>query len=327
MRLPVVVLLPTLALVAMFAGPARAESVVHAVLPTKSSPAAVVDAELAAMMMRVTLQERGVVLVPASAVATAVAANQTACGQSPVACARLVGRATGAARVVASELFDDGGVLELRVVVVEVGTTGDPGPWRSFAAADRATLGVQAQQAAVQVVLPTSFFGLLAVKMAPGAEILVDGVARDRTPLFSPIELSVGRHEVEVRAGRLVPWRGHINIGIERVTTITLCAPRDAITDKCGPPPSAPSPLVQMREPLLYGGLAAAGLGAIGIVGGSVAAGNAARAQKDFAEGDVSPETRDEALGAQSVAIACFVVGGLAFVGGVVAAAVSTIVE
>ena len=328
MRFSVVVLLLASAWALFVAAPARAEPQVFAVLPTQSAKDDAVDAELVANVMRAALQEQALALVPADAVTSSAQVNQTACQQSPIACARLVGKATGAGRVVASELFRAGAGYELRVVVVDVKSGAEPGAWRSFRADDRGSLGLVAQQAVVQVARPEAFFGRLTVTMSPGAEVIVDGVARDRTPLFAPLQLSVGRHEVEVRSGRLVPWRGFVTIGLEQLTTITLCAPDDAITDRCGPPRVArTTTTTSLRQPLLVTGGIAAGVGAIGLVVGSIAAGGAAGALQRYGNGEVTAETRDAAQTSQAVAVASFVVGGVGFVGGVITLAVSTMVE
>jgi hypothetical protein len=203
----------------------------------------------------------------------------------------------------------------------------EAGPWKSFPAKDRAALGLVAQQAVVQVARPEAFFGRLTVTMSPGAEVIVDGVARDRTPMFAPLQLSVGRHEVEVRAGRLVPWRGYVDISLEQLKTLTLCAPDDAITDRCGPPPKAPSSQTSLRQPLLITGGVATGVGVIGLIAGSVAAGSAAGALQQYENGEATVARRDAALTAQGVAIASFVVGGVGFVGGVVTLAIATNME
>lgn len=326
MRAPSLLLPVALALLSSWSGAAHAGRMVFAVLPTKAGPEAVTDAELATNLMRIALQERRLMLVPAASVAASVAANQAACAQSPVACARLVGQETGATRVLASELFAQGGVLDLRVVVVDIASETEPGPWRSFLAADRVMLGVQAQQAAVQLAQPEAYFGRLSVTMAPGAEVLVDGVARDRTPLFAPLQLTVGRHEVEVRAGRLVPWRGFVSIGLEQTTTLTFCAPGDAIVTECTEPDGMATIGVSQQSLQIGGGIAA-GVGVLALIGGTVAAGAASRALHDFANGDATAERRDAATFAQSAAITCFAVGGVGFVGGVVTLAVSTMVE
>jgi hypothetical protein len=328
MRFSVVVSLLASAWLLVVAAPARAEQQAFAVLPTQSAKDDIVDAELVANVMRAALQEQGLTLLPADAVTSAAQANETACQQSRVACARLVGKATGAGRVVASELFHAGAGYELRVLVVDVNSGAEPGAWRSFKANDRGSLGLVAQQAVVQVARPEAFYGRLTVTMSPGAEVIVDGVARDRTPLFAPLQLSVGRHEVEVRSGRLVPWRGFVTIGLEQLTTITLCAPDDAVTDRCGPPRTLRgTPTTSLRDPLLITGGIATAVGAVGLVVGTIAAGGASGALQRYANGDVTATTRDAAQTSQAVAIASFVVGGIGFVGGVVTLAVSTMVE
>jgi hypothetical protein len=324
MRVPVVVTLLIAAGAVCVAAPARAAQTVLAVLPTQSGVDDAVDAELVTNMMRAALAEQDLTLAPAPAVTSSATTNRTACQQSPIACARLVGAEIGAARVVASELFRDGGGFDLRVVVVDVKSGAEPGPWKSFKASDRTSLGLVAQQAAVQVARPEAYFGRLTVTMSPGAEVIVDGVARDRTPMFAPLQLSVGRHEVEVRAGRLVPWRGYVDISLEQLTTLPLCAPDDAVTNRCNRPTAKAD--TDWREPTGIAGAIGASAGAVGLVAGGGALVMANAAHETFAQ-TASRESYDAMRGWETKATVGFVLGGVLVVAGMTAWTISMVVE
>jgi hypothetical protein len=321
------------------ARPAGAEDGPFAVLPTHGAGGVTAEAEMASTMMRLALQEQSVAQVPAAAVQASADGNETACQQSAVACARLVGRETGATLVVASELWSQGGTLELRLAVVDVRAGGVAGHWQSFTARDKAALGRVAQHAVLALVAPQTVFGRLTVVTAPGAEVLVDGVARDRTPMLAPLELSVGRHELEVRYGRLTPWRGFVEISMDTPTVLPLCERDGALTDACGDAtssatttPTAPTPSPKsappgLRGPLSVGGVVGVGVGAVGVVVGTLAAGAAGAALEDFADGEVTAAQRDDALAAQGLAAGSFVVGGVALAAGAAALTASLWME
>jgi hypothetical protein len=325
--------------VAAFAVAAQADGNVVAVLPTQGTGGTRAEAELTSSMMRLALQKQAVAQVPAAAVQASATFNGTACQQSAVACARLVGRATGATRVVASELWDDGGTLELRLALVDLGAGGAAGTWRTFTAADKVALGRIAQQAVLALVVPEASVGRLTIALTPGAEILVDGVARERTPMLAPLELAVGRHEIEVRLDGRVPWRGFVEIAMDASMVLRLCERAGALTDVCADAPTA-SPATTaaatattgaapraLRAPLSVGGFVGLGVGALGVVVGSVAAGAANASFEEYGAGRVTATQRDDALGAQGVAAGSFVVGAVALVAGTAALTASLFVE
>ncbi|MDP2343060.1 MAG: hypothetical protein Q8O67_19040 [Deltaproteobacteria bacterium] len=307
-------------LVSLFSVASHADGDVFAILPTEGNGGVTSEAEMATQLMTIALQEQSLALVPPATVREAAILHEATCGQSPVACARLVGPAVGATKVIASELWDQAGALELRLVVVDVRAGVEPGPWQSFQAKDKAALGVVAQQAVLSLVVPDAFSGSLGISMEPGAEILVDGVARDRTPLVSALKLPVGRHEIEVRYGNAAPWRGFVEVAMEKSQELRLCVKAKAVVDDCGPVKG------DGMDPLLVGGLAGAGLGAAGLVTGTVSLMMKNQAFNDFEERGRADSSN--AIGPlQAVAVAGLGIGTILLVGGAAVAATSMIIE
>ncbi len=312
-------LLSVLALALSTTNDAHAAEIVYALMPTQSSAGASTDAAFVSHMMRVTLQENGAPLVHPEPVAAAIAAHQASCAQSPVTCARLVGQETGATRLVGSELVVLAGALELRVFVVDLGV--EAVRWRSYSATDHASLGEQAQRAVLEIVRPDANTGQLSVSMAPGAEIVVDGVFVERTPMLSPVSVSVGRHEVEVRTGRLVPWRAVVDVALGKLHTLTLCVRGDTVVQTCSDArptsPGTASATTQQRppRPLFVAGSVLAGIGLVGVVVGAVAAVIAGDVADAYAAGEVSGALRDAAVAGQTTSIAAFAVGATGLLG------------
>ena len=190
---------------------ALAAGSVYAVMPTQGV-GATAEAVVVGQTMRLALQEQSLALVPAPAVEAAVAVQTAACSQSVMACGRLVGAQTGATHAVVSELWDQAGMLELKVAIVDVRVDVAP-EWSTWRTANAAELGPLSKRAVLNLVVPEALAGRLSVQeLGAGADIIVDGVARDRTPLLSPIKLSEGRHEVEFRLGTARPLRTSASI-------------------------------------------------------------------------------------------------------------------
>ena len=305
--------------VSLFAFATHAEGDVFAVLPTEGNGGVASEAEMASRLMTIALQEQSLALAPAEKISAAVEANAVACRQSPLACARLVGAAVGASKVVASELWDQAGALELRLLIVDVRTGLEPA-WQSFQAKDRAALGGVAQQAVLSLVIPAAFTGLVGVTLEPGAEILVDGVARDRTPLLSPLKLSVGRHEVEVRYGALAAWRGFVDVTMDKAQELHLCTNATAVVDDCGP--VKPEGL----KPLFIGGVVGVGVGAVGLVVGAIGLVVKNSALEEY-KNTATIEAHDAIGSSQTLAVTGFAVGTVLVVGGVLATVASMMVE
>lgn len=223
-------LLSTLAL--LLATTASAAGNLYAVLPTQGVGAAA-EAELATRTMTLALQDQSLAMVPTGPMQDALAAQTAACSQSVVACGRLVGTATGATHVIISELWDQAGTLELKVAMLDVRSESPP-PWTSWRTENAADLGNLAKRAVLSAVVPDALSGTLSFnQLAAGADIMVDGVARDRTPLISPMKLLEGRHAIEVRVAGKTPWRQTVDIHAGQNQALPVCVRGDAVTSSC----------------------------------------------------------------------------------------------
>jgi hypothetical protein len=309
------------------ASAARADGDKFAVLPTQGTGGVTTEAEMVQKVMFLTLQERSLNLSLPDAVSNATVVHGSACSDTQVACARLVGPDVGASKVVASELWSQMGAFQLRLVVVDVRSGGDPGAWQSFNAKDQAALA-QVAEDAVLAALHLESFGSVGIKMEPGAEILVDGIARQNTPLLRPLELSVGRHELEVRYGNRAPWREFVEVQKDEAREIALCTRDDAVVECVA---GASAPTTPPGPPLLAvaGGIGA-GVGAVGLVVGAVFGGMAAASYGEFVStngGDLTAGQRDAVRGNRDVAVASALVGGALVVAGGAVAATSMVLE
>ena len=302
-----------------FSSSARADGDVFAVLPTQGTGGVTSEAEMAGNLMRIALQEQSLALVPADTVRSAAVVHEAACLQSPVACARLVGAAVGASKVIASELWDQAGALELRLVVVDL-RAGSESAWQSFQAKDKAALGPVAQQAVLSLVVPQAFFGTVGITMLPGAEILVDGIARDRTPLVAPLKLAVGRHELEVRYGTAAPWRGYVEVAMEKTHAVRLCVKAEAVVDDCGDEKGPRS------NALFLGSAVGAGVGVASVVSGGVLALLAASSLSAYGN-SADVEDKNNATTFQTISVVTFGVGGILVAAGGAGAAASMWLE
>jgi len=195
---------------------------------------ATTEATLVTQVMRLALQEQSLALVPAAQTESAAVAHGVACGQSVIACGRLVGESTSATHVIVSELWDQAGALELKVALVDVRIDAQPA-WQTHRAPTAEALGPIAKRAVLALVAPDALAGLLSVKGDRGLAVLVDGVEKDKTPLVAPVRLAAGQREVELRATGATPLRTMITIESQRTTTITACVKDGAVVkDACG---------------------------------------------------------------------------------------------
>lgn len=205
---------------------------VYAVMPTQGV-GATVEARLVAETMHLALQEQSLALVPVNAVEAGVAAERAACGQSVVACGRLVGARTGATHAVLSELWDQAGTMELKVAIVDVRVDVAP-EWKSYKTANAAELHPLAKWAVLNLVVPDALAGRLSIgKLEAGAEIVVNGVVRDRTPTIAPLKLMAGQYDVEIRLGTKTPLRETVVIQAEQTTTLYVCVRDNVLTKNC----------------------------------------------------------------------------------------------
>ena len=313
----------TIACLSAWSGSAHADGDVFAVLPTVGTGGVTLEAELATNVMRGALQEQSLALVPANTIRDAVAANALAC-QAPFVCARMIGEQTGATRVIASELWDQAGQFELRVAVVDTRSTADP-TWQSYPAGDKAALSTVAEEAVLALAVPEAFKGTLFVTMAAGAEVLVDGVYRDTTPTAQAISLSVGRHEVEVRAGETKPFRDFVTIELGQQKKLSLCEKSGALVSVGCEEAAGGS----MRNTLWTGGMIGAGAGAVVTAAGAVmlglASGTLAAYQAD--KDNVTSGNVANATGMNAGGIAAVVAGGAILAVGAVTTGVSMVME
>lgn len=311
-------------LCALTALPAAATGDVFAVLPTVSTGGVTLEAELATNVMRGALQEQSLAMVPANTVQDAVAVNALAC-EVPIACARLVGAATGATRVIASELWDQAGQFELRVAVVDIHASADPS-WTSYPAADKAALSNVAEEAVLALAVPEAFKGTLLVSAVAGATIVVDGVERDIAPMKSPIDLSVGRHDLEVRTAQGT-FKDFVAVKLGQETRLSVCTLNGVLTSKgCTEEAASPG---GMKSTLFTTGMVGSGVGAAALVTGSLLLVLASNAVTDYSS-DVEKVTDDNARGASTLnvgGIAALAVGGAALAVSAVVTGTSMVME
>lgn len=307
--------------VTLLCSASRADGELFAVLPTESNGGVNSEAEMTGRLMAMALQEQALAVVPAETVRAAVTAHGLACSQSVEACARLVGASVRASKAIVSKLWGQAGTLELRLQVVDVRTGGKPGPWQSFEAKDRASLGLVAEQGLLSMVVPAGLSGTLSVILAPGAEILVDGIVRDRTPLLTPLKLSVGRHEVEVRYGTLSPWRSFMDINLHGLDVLRLCTTATAVVEDCGVGKE------EGLKPLLVGGLIGVGVGILGLTVGSAFLVAGQVAKDDFRNSEKTIDAGYHTQLYEQISAAAFSVGAVTVLAGAAAVGGSVFFE
>jgi hypothetical protein len=295
-------------LLALAACPAYAAGNVYAVLPTQGV-GATAEAGLTAQVMRLALQEQSLALVPAAATDAAVSAHAVACGQSTVACGRLIGAAVSATHVIVSELWDQAGVLELKVALVDVRVDLAP-VWHTHRAHSADGLSATAKAAALALVAPDALKGALSIKGPPGIDIVVDGVVVDKTPLIAPVRAAAGQREIELRLAKKTPLRTMVTIETARTASLVVCARGDAlVTDGCGDGDGGGPPVLT---------IAGAGVAGLGVVGGVIAGVLGALAQSTY-DAIASPDDVgkvDEARALRGAALGAGVVGAALVVGG-----------
>jgi len=283
---------------------ASAAGNVFAVLPTQGV-GATAEAVLVTQVMRLALQEQSLAMVPAQQTESAVVAHAVACGQSAIACGRLVGEATSATHVIVSELWDQAGALELKIALVAVRVDGAP-VWQTHRAKSADEVGPVAKRAVLALVAPDALSGLLSVTGDTGVEVVVDGVVAERTPLVSPVKLAAGQREIELRLAGHRPLRTTVAIESQRTTSIVVCAKDGAVVrDACGD-----GAAVAPMSPLVIAGSAGVGLGVVAGVGAVVAAIAAESAYAAF-DADRAEEDANAYFGWRTVGIASGIAGGV----------------
>jgi len=207
---------------------ALAAGTAYAVLPTQAV-GAVAEVPPLAQVMHLALQQESAALVSM----TFVEAGMAACSLAEVACARLVGAQTGATHAVLSQVWDQAGVTELKVAIVDVQADLPP-EWHAYRAKSAVELTRLAKWAVLSLVVPDALAGQLSIgELEAGADVIVDGVARGQTPLMAPLRLTEGHHEVEIRLGTNVPLRQNVVIQPQASTVLDVCVRGDALRTDC----------------------------------------------------------------------------------------------
>lgn len=288
---------------------------VYAVMPTQGV-GATAEALLVGQTMHLSLQEQSLALVPQKTIEAGVMAERAACGQSVVACGRLVGGQTGATHAVLSELWDQAGTMELKVAIVDVRVDVAP-EWTSYKTANAAELGPLSKWVVLNLVVPDALAGHLSVrKLEAGAEIVVDGVVRDRTPTIAPLKLTAGRHDVEIRLGSKTPLRDSVVIQAEKTTILEVCVHNDVLSKDCAEGGGFPV-VTTVGGVLVVAGVTSGAVAALSFM-------QAETAHKDFIaeteKGDTSPRW-------QAIGVAAGIGGGVLLIAGGAAIAVGLMSE
>jgi len=255
-----------------------AEGDVFAVLPTEATGDAGPEAQIATSMMTRALQRESLMLASADDVSRAVAANEAACTQSLIACARLVGAKVKATKVIVSSLWATAdGTWELHLTAVDLASGAEPAPMQTFVTAERSEIGAIAEREALAVI-GRGASGWLSVTLqgADQGSLLVDGRVIDALPLAADKRILAGRRAVEVRAPGLTPWQGHVDVATGAVATVALhVVGTDIVAVDTAASTGGPDGLV-------IAGIVGAGVGVAGIALGVFADIQQAAAQERF---------------------------------------------
>lgn len=313
-----------LALCVMWSTSSLAAGNVYAVLPTQGA-GATTEAALAGQTMRLALQEQSLALVPQSQVEAAALANTVACSQSIVACGRLVGQATGATHVVLSELWDQANTLELKVALLDVRVERTP-EWTVVRTTQSAEIGPLSKKSVLALVSPSALSGSLSVAGLAGLSIVVDGVALDKTPLVTPLRLTAGPHEVELRSATVSSSTTTVQIASGATTELLACEAGGAVSVD---PAVCASSSTSSAFPMV-GAVGGVGLG-LGVVGGLVAVTTGLAAQGAYdtfvLSGGTDAVAREDHRTWRTTAAAAGLVGATLAVAGAAAIVVELVVE
>jgi hypothetical protein len=225
---------------------------------------------------------------------------------SDVQCLAKLGASLKATRVITGSVGLAGDEVHLKLQVVDVPSAtatskDDVGPL------DQAERRVRA--AAMWLLDPAAYAesaSLLPALSLAGAEVVVDGQVRGNTPLFGPVAVSPGPHDVEVRYAGLKTWKAFVDAPFDEVRRIELVSKDGAIVEVGGASASASSsaPGVTTEKPFPTLLVAGGALGALGAAAAIVAVFAAVSANDSFVkvhdQGDLS------AIGANRSAVAVY---------------------
>ncbi len=133
-------------------------------------------------------------------------------------CLVRVGAAVGASEIVTGSAGLAGDELHVTLKLIDVGLKIERKSLDAAAPADQAERRVR--ETAMKLVRPERYNQSGSIELntpLQGADIVVDGVPRGRTPLFGPLEgLAPGRREVEVRYAGAKTWHGFIDVAFDQ---------------------------------------------------------------------------------------------------------------
>jgi hypothetical protein len=134
------------------------------------------------------------------------------------------------------------------------------------------------------------------------------------------MKLTVGRHEIEVRYANAAPWRGFVDVAMEKSQELKLCVKAEAVTDDCADTAGRASPLV-------LGGAVGAGVGVVGLAVGGALLAAAQAAKDDFRNNEASVEAGRNTLMFEGASMIAFGVGAVVVVAGAVTASAGMLLE
>ncbi|HEY1100791.1 MAG TPA: hypothetical protein VGF99_17760 [Myxococcota bacterium] len=231
-------------------------------LPTEGTGDVAREAATATSMMVGAIERESLALAPPAQVEAAKSANAAACAQSIIACARLVGGAVGASKVIVSELWGGNGApWELRLTLVDVKASGEPKPMQSFTTEKREEVGVIAEREALALI-GQGEQGWLSVTLqgADTGTLFVDGLSAGAFPFPAPVRMRTGQHSIEVKSGDATPYAGDVVVMKNETTKVGVHVEGNRIVLDGAAGPS----------PLFVAGLVTAGVGVAGVVVGGV---------------------------------------------------------
>ena len=133
-----------------------------------------------------------------------------------------------------------------------------------------------------------------------GASVLVDGEHMDRTPVFFPLTLDVGEHEIEIHADGYVPFKKKIDVpgGTEQTLEVELV-----------PGAKAEKARKKLPKGVFFGGLGVTGALALSA---AITGGLALKTQADYRELDAEDDWKPVQRKAKNLALATDVLWGVA---------------
>jgi hypothetical protein len=164
-----------------------------------------------------------------------------ACALDAVECIVQIGGIAAVDLVLAGIVAPREGGIQLDLLIVDVGSSAPRGRTQVLLHADPALRAVDVEGGLAAVLRTEVWRGTVFLQVdRPGAQVVVDGIARGFTPMKRPLSLSPGRHELFVG---LEGFRAH------RESLDVTYRGRHDVRVKLVPGPSEPPPLRAMSAP------------------------------------------------------------------------------